>query len=130
MNKPTTFIDGSARAARTSEVPDASFTNGMNAGGLNAPGVGVATDVAGLTGDASGWTLLDQYGDPRAPQNSQSIGGRAYSDFANDYPLSGGQEGKGDEPVFVVTPSNNGSGNSTVDGNATLPDLATGWTAA
>jgi len=135
MNSPTSFVDASAKTAREAEVPDASFDNGMNGGGSNAPGIGIATDVPDLTGDPASWTLLDQEGNPRTPQNSQQIGGDAYSDFANDYPLSGGQEGAGDEPVLVVeTPADpdpiaGGDGTSTPLGNATLPDLATGWTA-
>lgn len=129
MNSPSIFIDTASRTTRSGEVPNASFNNGMNAGGSCAPGIGIATDNAGLDESLPNWTLLDQDGDPRTPQVGQPIGGEALSDFANDYPLSGGVEGKGTLPIQVVTNSVAGDGNVTVDGNATLADLAVGWTA-
>lgn len=129
MNSPSIFIDITARAARAAEVPAASFVNGMNEGGSCAPGLGIATDQADLTGEASGWTLLDQFGNARTPQNSQQIGGAAYA-APSAYPLSGGASGAGTQPIFIVTNTAAGDGTSTLDGNATLSDLATGWAAA
>lgn len=129
-NDPTQFLDADAIVARAAEVPAASFGNGMNAGGSCAPGIGIATDVPDLTGDPESWTLLDQFGNPRTPQDSQQIGGDGFSDFATNYPLSGGVEGPGTEPIFVIDPaSQDGTGAGASLGNATLADLATGWAA-
>ena len=128
MNQPNIYIDTPSRALRAAEVPDASFVNGMNEGGSNAPAIGVATDVPDLTGDPSGWTLLDQDGAARTPQVSQQIGGEAYAEPA-DYPLSGGLEGKGINPVLIVNNAVEGDGTSVLVGNATLASLANGWEA-
>ena len=71
---PTFYKDTVAVTARESEVPDASFTNGLNAGAACAPGVGI--DIAGgaVSGDATSFTLLDQAGAVRVPQDSAQLG--------------------------------------------------------
>ena len=71
---PTFFKDTVAVTARESEVPAASFTNGLNAGASNAAGVGI--DIAGgaVSGDPTGCTLLDQDEAARVPQGSQQLG--------------------------------------------------------
>lgn len=122
MNQPTYYFDVPASVVRIPEVPAASFVNGMNAGGSNAPGIGIATDEPNLTGEPQGWTLLDQYGDARTPQNSQPIGGSALGD---------GISGKPAGRAIIVSDSDAQVGDGVpVDlGSAQLPDLATGWAA-
>ena len=120
MNEATAYVDSVAVAARSPEVPDASWVTGMNGGGSNAPGIGIATDVAGLGESLPNWTLLDQDGDGRTPQDSQQIGGSA---------LGAGTDGKGLLPILVVTASVAGDGDYALVGNATLAALAVGWTA-
>lgn len=123
-NSPTYFIDGTATTARALDVPDADWMGGCNLAGSCAMGVGIATDVANLTGDPTGWTLLDQDGDPRTPQGSQHIGGTG---LGGTYPSSGGSVGKGTVAIIVGTPSVTGDGTASNDGEASLTDLATGW---
>ncbi len=121
-NQATNFIDPAAVVARSAEVPLASFDNGMNLGASNAPGVGIATDGGVQTQDldqSGQWTLLDQDGDARTPQNSQHIGGSGLGD---------GVEGKGTVQVDVSTPDNSGDGTAVIDGAATLADISVGWT--
>jgi len=122
MNQPTYYFDQPAAAVRIAEVPNAAFGNGVNAGGSNAPGIGIATAQPDLTGNPESWTLLDQYGDARTPQNSQPIGGSA---------LGGGVSGKPAGRAVIVSDSDAQVGDGApVDlGAATLADLATGWAA-
>ncbi len=42
-NEVTYYVDTTARAARAAQVPNASFTNGMNNAAACAPGIGVTT---------------------------------------------------------------------------------------
>jgi hypothetical protein len=86
-NLANAFIDDTAVAARAVEVPLASFDTGASFVSSCAPGIGIATDNAGLdeslwpATDGSGdlntgsWTLLDQFQDARSAQISQQIGG-------------------------------------------------------
>ena len=86
-NLPNAFIDDAAVTALDTRVPLAVTGTGMYHTGSNAPGIGIATDNAGLeqslfeATDGSGdlvtgsWTLLDQHGDARNAQISQLIGG-------------------------------------------------------
>jgi hypothetical protein len=120
MANPTFFVDATAVAARASEVPNASFVNGLNAGGSNAPAIGVNAAGGAVTGDEAQFTLLDQAEAARAPQDSQSIGGTALAD---------GTSGVGTQPVKVGTNSATGDGVMTPTGDATLASLAAGWTA-
>ena len=84
---PTYLQIDATVSARAAEVPAASFANGMNVGGSNAPGIGINMGVADLVGEPQQFTLLDQ-GRPvesgqqatpvaRDPQISQQIGGNA-----------------------------------------------------
>ena len=113
-NSPNTYFDPAAIVAREGEtVPAIGF--GFNAnGGMNygscQPGIGIATDQPNLTGDANQWTLLDQTGAARTPQNSQYIGGATAT------------------PALIVANSTTGDGNPTgTPENATLATLAAGW---
>jgi hypothetical protein len=119
MANPTFFVDATAVAARTSEVPNASFVNGANAGGSNAPAIGVNAGGGAVVGTDGQFTLLDQAEAARTPQDSQSIGGTALAD---------GTSGVGTQPVKVGTNSATGDGEMTATGSATLVSLATGWT--
>ncbi len=112
-NSPNTYFDPAAIVAREGEtVPAIGF--GFNAnGGMNygscQPGIGIATDQPNLTGDANQWTLLDQDGAARTPQNSQYIG-----DVMT--------------PALIVANTTDGNVDSPAD--ATLTTLAAGWTGA
>ncbi|MGI9336882.1 MAG: hypothetical protein ACR2P4_00005, partial [Gammaproteobacteria bacterium] len=120
-NAPTSFRDEAAVAARTAEVPDADWDGGMNLAGSCSEGIGIATDVSGLTGESQGWTLLDQDGDTRTPQVGQHVGGNG---LGGVYPASGGVAGKGVEGIEIVTPDASGDGTGAVVGEATLASLA------
>jgi hypothetical protein len=129
MANPTFFRDDAAVAARTPEVSNASWTTGMNNGGSNACGVGINAAGGAVVGTPDQFTLLDQKGLARTGQRSQSIGGYPFV-AAAAYPSSGGTEGTApDAVIFIGTVSSNGDGSAVVTGNATLADLATGWTA-
>jgi hypothetical protein len=134
-NEPTYFIDDAAVTAREAEYtvnPDTSFDNGMNAGGSNAPGIGIGENAANVAGTPEQFTLLDQHGangTARTPQISQSIGGYPYTDPAG-YPSSGGTEGTAPDAVIRFGANDSGGdGTMTGTGNATLSTLAAGWTA-
>jgi hypothetical protein len=111
MGNPTFYIDTSAVAARTSEVPDASFINGMNAGGSNACGVGVNADEGAVVGTPAQFTLLDQAGAARTPQLSSILGSLIPS------------------ALFIGTNSATGDGTPASLGGATLASLGAGWVA-
>ena len=119
-NLPTAFVNATSVTAREAEVTAADFDNGANAGAACAPGIGIATDVAGLTGATSGWTLKDQTDTARTPQDSQHIGGTG---------LGAGVAGAGTVGIDVVTPSSTGDGTGTIGGDAHLVSLAAGWAA-
>jgi|TARA_R110000796_G_scaffold74509_2_gene167622 hypothetical protein len=109
MNVPTSYVDDIAIAIRMSELPNASFTTGMNGGASNAPGIGINVGGGAVIGTADQFTLLDQAGAARTPQDSQQFSGVA-------------------QPIDAVTPSTNGDGSWTVTGEATLSTLSAGWT--
>ena len=141
MGNPTAFQDDAAVALRAVEVPLASFANGMNMGGSNAPGVGINIDGGAVVCTLEQFTLLDQNGLARVGQRSQSIGGYPYV-AAAAYPSSGGAGGvNGTAPDAVISvgtlPTQDAKdADPALDctlieiGNATLADLATGWVAA
>jgi len=138
MGEPTVFIDDAAVAARTPEVPAASFANGMNLGGSNAPGVGINMNEGAVVGTPEQFTLLDQRPAARNHAISQHIGGYPFNAAAN-YPSSGGVEGIAPEAAirFGTTPTEAAKeadpaldGTLTPIGNYALTDLATGWVAA
>ena len=122
-NQPTSFLDATSVTAREAEVPLAAFDNGMNLGGSNAPGLGIATageiQTQDLDESLPNWTLLDQDEDAREPQVSQHIGGDGLDD---------GVAGKGTVAIDVNVNDAAGDGSATIDGVATLADLSVGWT--
>ena len=75
MANPTYLIDDSVVAIRGPEVPNASFVNGCNVAGSNAPGIGINLGGGAVVGESQQFTLLDQTGAARTPQTSQYIGG-------------------------------------------------------
>ena len=140
-SNPTVFSDDSARGLREGELPLASFVNGMNLGGSNSMGIGInmsAVTPFPVVGTPEQFTLLDQDGDIRVGQRSQSIGGYPYNPASN-YPSSGGTEG--DLPAASIYTGTNPTNDQkaaaqaigdSIDGtivklgNASLPDLD-GW---
>ena len=80
MGEATYFIDDTAQTARASEVPAADFDNGMNLSGSCAPGIGINMNEGEIAGTPNQFTLLDQFGDARAAQISQHIGGSGLGD--------------------------------------------------
>ena len=121
MSQAATFIDVTARATRVSEVPDASFVNGMNNGSCQ-PAVGISGGPTDLAGTPEQFTLLDQNEDARTPQLGQSLGGVA---------LGAGESIAASQAVDLVDAADSsGDGTVTVDGTgATLTTLAAGWVA-
>ena len=83
-------LNATAVAARDAEYPgtpltdttgDGTTTNpylGCNRAGSNAPGIGIATANGQCKLDD--WTILDQHGAARNPQDSQHIGGSGLGD--------------------------------------------------
>lgn len=127
MGNPTAFRDDAANTNREAEVPLANFLDGCNIAGSNACGLGINMDEGAVVGTPNQFTLLDQFGDDRLAQISQSIGGFPYV-AAADYPSSGGQEGTlPGAVIYVADPSANGDGTATKLGQASLADLAVGW---
>lgn len=123
---PSYFLDDSAVATRTAEVPDADWAGGATAAASNAPCIGAGLDQPNVAGTPEQFTLLDQDGAARTPQVSQSIGGTGVS---GTYPSSGGAEGKGIDALRFGTNNGDGSGEVTGTGNAHLATLAAGWEA-
>ena len=112
-NSPNTYFDPATIIVRESETDNALGPNFSSNGGMTygscQPGIGIATDQPNLTGAASQWTLLDQNGAARTPQNSQYIGDSM-------------------TPALIVANSTTGDGNPTgTPKNATLATLAAGW---
>lgn len=140
MSNPTFFVDDTATTARKLEVVNADFDNGMNLGGSNAPAVGVNIGEGAVVGTPEQFTLLDQHGNARAGQISQSIGGLPFVDRnITPWPSSGGTEGtapdatvrSGTLPTQAAKDADTALDGTiaVIDGNATLTDLAVGWTA-
>lgn len=136
MTAPVAFVVPADALSRTPEVPLANFDNGGNWAGSNAPGIGVAPDYGSLEPERpESWTLLDQDGDARTPQVSQNIGGVGFVDRATvDWSSSGGVGGKGTTTIYGVVNPDNVDGAPepgaapTENGDATLADIAAGWT--
>lgn len=130
MTRPTYFINDATVTTRKSEVPAADFDGGMNLGGSNAPAIGVNVDGGAVVGTPAQFTLADQFGNTRVPQDSQHIGGSGHTD-PSGWPSSGGDAGvQPDKPVNAATPSVTGDGTVTAPFAVDLVDTATGWTAA
>ena len=102
------FLNPTSVADRNAEQPSLNFTNGLNLGASNAIGIGIGMDIPNIL--PSDWTLLDQNATPRTPQFSSHIGETGAT-------------------IGIGTPSEDGDGSVTVNGDATLDDLPTGWTA-
>jgi len=118
-NLPTAYLNATEVTAREAEVPAADFGSGMNFGASNAPGIGIATDVAPLTEGDEGWTLLDQDGAARDPQVSQPIGGDTMT----------GTAGKGTVGILASATDADGEGGLAATTTAKLLVLADGWIA-
>lgn len=106
---PTSFRDDSQ--VRSVEVPGASWVNGMNWAGSNAPGIGINMGIPNLVGTPQQFTLLNQKGLARDPQISAQIG------LEEGDAIRFGANGPGD-------------GTFTPTANCDLLVLATGWAAA
>jgi len=117
--------------ARKAEVPAADFDAGCNLAASNAPGLGINMAGGAVVGTDEQFTLLDQAGAARTPQDSSVIGGEGLTTAA-EYPSSGGAAGAGVEPILTGTPTTNGDGDVTLVAaqNATLASLSAGWVAA
>ena len=107
MGNPTSFRDDSG--LRPLEVTDASWDNGMNWAGSNAPGIGINFGEGAVVGTPEQFTLLDQAGEARVPQTSAQIG---FED--------------GDS-IRQGTNSDTGDGTVTPIANVTLVTLEAGW---
>lgn len=89
-NLPAYQLDAATVATRNGEFPGTPFTDGdgdgsisdpylgCNRAGSNAPGIGVNT--GNIDPKLDDWSVLDQDGAARVPQNSQHIGGDALGD--------------------------------------------------
>jgi len=133
MADPTFYKDDTAVTARALETPDASFVNGMNAGGACAPGLGINIDGGAV--DTEHFTLLDQHGAVRVPQAGQQIGGLAFVDRTGGDESSGGVEGVGTQPILTATNQTQAAkdadpdldGDPVITGDANLQTLEAGW---
>lgn len=120
----TAFIDLTATVGatvvRAAEVSAASFLDGGNWAASNAPGIGINIGGGTLTEDDDQWTLLDQAGATRQPQDSSYLGNTG---------LGEGDTGLG--TIAIATSSNAADGlgdnSATITGTATLATLAAGW---
>ena len=96
LNLPTFQLNAASEAARNAEYAGDPFTDadgdgtisdpylGCNRAGSCAPGIGIQTGniAAAVVGDLTfeQWTLLDQAGAAREPQDSQHLGGDGLGD--------------------------------------------------
>jgi len=110
MSDPSYYLDGTLVTAREAEVPNANFDNGCNAAASCAPGIGINEGEGAVVGEPQQFTLFDQAGVARTPQDSQHIGESA-------------------TPIDIGTNDSGGDGTMTSTGSATLASLAAGWTA-
>lgn len=124
---PTYFLDPAAVAARDAEYTGTPCTDttgdgttanpylGCNRAGSNAPGIGMNPSTTEAASDgpvkASDWTVLDQGGNARTPQDGSHIGKTG---------LGAGEAGAGDVPFNIVVGAD-------VNNTCTLTDLAVGW---
>jgi hypothetical protein len=131
---PTFYKDATSVTARALETTGADFVNGMNAGSACAPGIGI--NIAGGAVDVSHFSLEDQHGAIRVPQDSQQIGGSAYVNRSStDWPSSGGISGVGIQPVLTATNQTEAAkegdpsldGVPVITGDANLQTLSAGW---
>lgn len=103
QNSATYLLDAVAVTARELENTAADFAEGVNRAGSNAPGIGVAT--ANGQAKLSDWTVLDQAGAARDPQDSQHIGasGLGSGHATTNYPLNVDSVGDINDTVKLVT---------------------------
>lgn len=102
-NLPTYFLNASTQTTRNGEYTGTPFTDttgdgtyanpylGCNRAGSCAPGIGVATD--NIDPKLDDWSVNDQEGNARTPQNSQHIGSNG---------LGSGQQGSTGAAVLNV----------------------------
>jgi hypothetical protein len=137
MGEATAFVDTVAKAARASEVPNASFENGCNQAGSNAHGIGINMNEGAVVGTAQQFTQNDQAENPRTPQSSQYIGGFPYVNRSTTpWPTSGGTSGTGPDkaiqfgsfPTAAQKAADSSlDGTITIDGECALLDVSAGW---
>ena len=72
-NLATYHQDQATLTTRKAQVSNADFDGGVNKGGSCSGGIGINT--GGADPKLENWSVLDQAGSARAPQNSQHIGG-------------------------------------------------------
>jgi len=128
MTSPATFFqDDTAVTARELELPNASFVNGANLAGSNAPGVGINMLEGAIIGEPQQLTLLDQHGDAREAQISQHIGGSGLGDgSAGTLPDAVVQFGA--SPTQAAKDADTAlDGTIITTGNSTLTTLGAGW---
>lgn len=73
----TYYQDPTEKAATALRATNADMDGGANKGGSNAPGLGINVGAEGLSNGAvklSEWTVLDQHGAARSPQDGAHIG--------------------------------------------------------
>lgn len=85
-NLATYALSTAAVTTRSSEVTAADWSGGMNRGGANACGIGIASDL--IDPSTNDWTTLDQHGNARSPQLTQHIGITGLG-AGSDSPLTG-----------------------------------------
>ena len=124
QNGITSFQDATAVTARKLQVTAADFDGGANNAASNAPGIGINIGAGAVVGSNEQFTLLDQAGAVREPQDSAHIGNTG---LAGTYPSSGGTAGAGTVPIDHVTNDAGAVGEITKDGTANLETLANGW---
>jgi|GEM_PF-3816148 len=73
VNLATYHQDQVTKSARETQVPNADFDGGANKAGSCAPGIGINT--GSVNTKPQSWSVLDQAGNDRDPQDSQHIGG-------------------------------------------------------
>jgi hypothetical protein len=121
MASPTYYIDDATVTTRESEVPNADFDGGGNLAGSCAPGIGIGVGTANVVGTSDQFTLLNQAGAARVPQNSQHIGGNG---------LGAGVAGTlPNDAVRSGTVSTTGDGTITSPEDVALQTLTAGWVA-
>jgi hypothetical protein len=126
MTASTYFLDATAVAARDAEYTGTPCTDatgdgtyidpylGCNRAGSCSPGIGINGGAEGLSEGAvsvNDWTLVDQHGTARTPQDGSHIGLTG---------LGAGDVGVGTVPINIIIAAD-------VNNTCTLADLAVGW---
>lgn len=119
--EPTAFVDAVAAVTRnlTDGIPIEQLNGGCNEAASCSPGIGINVGGGKLEERNDEWTLLDQDAATRVPQIGQYIGSTGLGD---------GAEGKGTVGINVYERTDYDVPTApTVDGQAQLSALATGW---